>query len=586
MFCDQEKNLELRGSIGTLEISESPEQKIEEIKQYMWQRLERYSDPYLKPYDFKRWEKYVNHLISEGKSFETIVEEIRFEKMGDQKTLQEELEATKYRRHAQEMDEAFERAKEKLRKKEIEAIAKEEDESNLSLTESKLCAECRDEYKYKLCNKCGFSFCKECFEGHNCIFDSHQAKEPEEVLSVKEEDTTQSSYSVEKINDIKIPRETHRHLNNNTVNELLCSIEKIGLLNPITITKDKKLIAGFHRIHAFSRLGREEIPCRIVDIDGLKAELAEIDENLMRNEFDYIARGDQLARRKKIYEELYPETKKGISQAKGMNKSKKGDNVEPDSVPTFVENTAQISGKSKTVIKEELQISNNVIPEAKEILKEKKLPKTNALQLSRMEPEEQKVMVERIKSGEAKNVDEAMSIDYFARKEEEEKQEQVKEEPVQKEKQESISDEDFSKLEKGLNDLAVGLNQISKEMDEDKNSEEKPLPEFPEEEPEIEKEDVKEIYDPAKPYVPDTEEEAANKKRNSGLKLNSYLCDLRNIQKFYKKVYPFDFYNNARTYFSSEKDFGKVAQAGHDIQRKLKEIDKHIKEIEEVIVKL
>ncbi len=100
----------------------------------------------------------------------------------------------------------------------------------------------------------------------------------------------------------------------------------------------------------------------------LFAELAEIYENLIRNELHCIDRGLQLKRRKEIYEELYPKTKQGNSQAIGMNKAI-GNNVKSDSVPTFVADTSSITGKSQTVIKEKLQIAKNVIPEVQKVIK-------------------------------------------------------------------------------------------------------------------------------------------------------------------------------------------------------------------------
>ena len=59
------------------------------------------------------------------------------------------------------------------------------------------------------------------------------------------------------------------------VTELAESIKEIGLLNPITVTKDYTLIAGHHRLKAFEALGIDLIPIRIVDCTALQAELAE-----------------------------------------------------------------------------------------------------------------------------------------------------------------------------------------------------------------------------------------------------------------------------------------------------------------------
>ena len=95
------------------------------------------------------------------------------------------------------------------------------------------------------------------------------------------------------------------------VTELAESIKEIGLLNPITVTKDYALIAGHHRLKAFEALGIDLIPIRIIDCTALQAELAEIDENLIRNNGTELEQGISLARRKVIYLELHPETGHG-----------------------------------------------------------------------------------------------------------------------------------------------------------------------------------------------------------------------------------------------------------------------------------
>jgi ParB-like chromosome segregation protein Spo0J len=78
------------------------------------------------------------------------------------------------------------------------------------------------------------------------------------------------------------------------------SIRELGLLQPITVTPEKKLVAGGRRLAAFKMPGRVEIPAFVKLLGGLRAELAEIDENLVRLELMVLERGEQLARRNAI----------------------------------------------------------------------------------------------------------------------------------------------------------------------------------------------------------------------------------------------------------------------------------------------
>ena len=100
-----------------------------------------------------------------------------------------------------------------------------------------------------------------------------------------------------------------REVDPEAVHDLAESISKVGLLNPITVDQDYTLIAGLHRLEAAKLLGWSEIKCTVSELDGLLAQLAEIDENLIRREFDHVEEWEQLARRKEIYEKLHPETR-------------------------------------------------------------------------------------------------------------------------------------------------------------------------------------------------------------------------------------------------------------------------------------
>ncbi len=105
------------------------------------------------------------------------------------------------------------------------------------------------------------------------------------------------------------------------IDELAQSISEIGLLNPITIHQDHTRVAGLHRLEAAKTLGWTEIECSIRNFDALQAELAEIDENVVRTALSVIEYGKLLERRKEIYESLHPETRAGQAQAMGMNRA-------------------------------------------------------------------------------------------------------------------------------------------------------------------------------------------------------------------------------------------------------------------------
>lgn len=207
------------------------------------------------------------------------------------------------------------------------------------------------------------------------------------------------------INEITIG-ENRRKTDMQKINQLAESINQIGLLNPVTITTEFKLIAGLHRLEAYKSMGKEEIECNVVDLYGLIAELAEIDENLMRNELHFIDRGDSLGRRKEIYEELFPDTRHGMRNGQT---SKDAESAALET-PSFAVDTSTKAGISTRVIHEELQISKNILPEVKEIIKDNDISKTDCLKIARLEPEQQKVVAKKIESKEAKSFIDAIRI--------------------------------------------------------------------------------------------------------------------------------------------------------------------------------
>jgi ParB/RepB/Spo0J family partition protein len=197
------------------------------------------------------------------------------------------------------------------------------------------------------------------------------------------------------INKIIIPQNRKRQLNPEKVKELKESIQEIGLLQPIIISSQNVLIAGLHRLEACKALGWNEIDCIIKDLGELDAELAEIDENLIRVELTVLERAELLKRRKEIYEAKYPETKASIGKELV---NKRWHTTEKISVVSFAEDTAQKLGVTDRTIRHEIQIAKNIDDEVKSIIKTTPIAdsKKDLLMLARLDSEKQKKVAEKI----------------------------------------------------------------------------------------------------------------------------------------------------------------------------------------------
>jgi len=64
------------------------------------------------------------------------------------------------------------------------------------------------------------------------------------------------------------------------------SMERVGLINPVTVTGENRLLAGFRRLQAAKHLGWEYIECTVVNPATEMEKLRiEADENLTRKDF-------------------------------------------------------------------------------------------------------------------------------------------------------------------------------------------------------------------------------------------------------------------------------------------------------------
>lgn len=212
------------------------------------------------------------------------------------------------------------------------------------------------------------------------------------------------------------------------VAELAKSITEVGLLNPITLDRGNTLIAGLHRLEAAKLLGWSEVDYTVSSLEGLRAELAEIDENFVRTDLSAIEYGEILLRRKEIYETLHPETKVGVSQAAAMNRAV-GRNVSDKMTLTsksFVEDTAEKLGVGKRTVERQIQTAKHLTPEAKAIIRDSgaKVTKKDAMKLSRLKPEQQKDAASQLAAQEIRSMAE------YQPPEEPEPQEPAKEKPA------------------------------------------------------------------------------------------------------------------------------------------------------------
>ena len=196
-----------------------------------------------------------------------------------------------------------------------------------------------------------------------------------------------------------------RSLDMEVVKDLAVSIDEIGLMHPIVVDAEFNLIAGLHRLKAVQVLGLEVIECTVLDINGLLAELAEIDENFVRTPLSEREKCKSMFRRKQIYEKLHPETRHGGDRKSEKIKSASC-GLDFEQVKSFAQDTAEKLGISASTVERQARIGERVTPEAMAVFDnaEEKFSQREGLKLTHVAPEHQEEAARQYVAGEIRTI--------------------------------------------------------------------------------------------------------------------------------------------------------------------------------------
>lgn len=93
---------------------------------------------------------------------------------------------------------------------------------------------------------------------------------------------------VDLLNLIKNPYQPRINMNTNSLNELVCSIEKNGLMQPIVVTKKNDhyiIVAGHRRAEAYKILGKKSIKATVLhNVEDQSLAILALTENMVRED--------------------------------------------------------------------------------------------------------------------------------------------------------------------------------------------------------------------------------------------------------------------------------------------------------------
>lgn len=191
-----------------------------------------------------------------------------------------------------------------------------------------------------------------------------------------------------RLDQIKIGSRARKDLGD--IGLLAESIQQLGLLQPIGIDQNYRLVFGERRYRAFEKLGRETIPARIVHVDSLLQ--AEHAENEIRKDF---TASERVAIAKAVEEE--------IGNRRGRRTDLKAQGL-GDLLPTELpENFPEVSGKetrqiaaekagfgNETTYRQAKRVTEEATPELIDAMDQGEIAISTAAILTKATPEEQR----------------------------------------------------------------------------------------------------------------------------------------------------------------------------------------------------
>ena len=177
---------------------------------------------------------------------------------------------------------------------------------------------------------------------------------------------------------------------------IAASMAEQGQMQPIEVLPPGedgkyKLVFGAHRVAARRLNGETAVDAVLFEGSLAEARLREIDENLANADLNDLDRAIFLGERKRLYEELHPQTRHG----KGRQKGQVADSA---TILRFTLETARLMKKSERTIQQLVHRYDNLVPSVRARIRGTWLASVGKEldAIARLKPEEQAKVVEML----------------------------------------------------------------------------------------------------------------------------------------------------------------------------------------------
>ena len=195
------------------------------------------------------------------------------------------------------------------------------------------------------------------------------------------------------------------------VADLERSIETVGLLHPLVVDKEHRLLSGGRRYCALQKLGWEKVPVVIAEADEVHCELISLDENLKRKPLQAMELEGCLRRAQELYDKLNPQKpafdpleEEAPRKAADEGANSGDEQEEPQQEEGFVAEAAKSTGLSEGVIKKALKRNILASEKVKEARQEGRLSSAAANEIVKLDKREQDVILPHIGKRPTKDI--------------------------------------------------------------------------------------------------------------------------------------------------------------------------------------
>jgi DNA (cytosine-5)-methyltransferase 1 len=201
------------------------------------------------------------------------------------------------------------------------------------------------------------------------------------------------------IDSIRVPEPT-TPVDEGRLQALIESIRLVGLLVPILVTPELRLLDGRYRLLAGRALGWDSIEVHVLDYEEARQQIAAIDVHIQRRRLTKLEFVVALGRRRDLYYALHPEAKPGSPD---FMTATRAETPKSERTPGFCQDASTKIGISDRHVERLVKMADDLSPAAVEMLAPTKLASNLAriAEISRLPHDEQVPVVELLLSKDA-----------------------------------------------------------------------------------------------------------------------------------------------------------------------------------------